>query len=78
MLEGEQTAKRFGDPWVEVDWDTALDLTANRLRTIRDTEGGDRIGVLTSAKCLNEENYLMNKFARQVLGTNNIDHCARL
>ena len=33
---------------------------------------------MTSAKCLNEENYLMNKFARQVLGTNAIDHCARL
>jgi formate dehydrogenase major subunit/formate dehydrogenase alpha subunit len=36
------------------------------------------VGVLTSAKCLNEENYLMNKLARQVIGTNNIDHCARL
>jgi anaerobic selenocysteine-containing dehydrogenase len=40
--------------------------------------GADTIGVLASAKCLNEENYLMNKFARQVIGTNNIDHCARL
>ena len=38
----------------------------------------DKIGILTSAKCLNEENYLMNKLARQVIGTNNIDHCARL
>jgi formate dehydrogenase major subunit/formate dehydrogenase alpha subunit len=36
------------------------------------------LGVLTSAKCTNEENYLMNKFARQVIGTHNIDHCARL
>ena len=44
----------------------------------RDTFGADSIGVLTSAKCTNEENYLMNKFARQVIGTNNIDHCARL
>jgi len=64
--------------WVEVDWDTALDLVAKKLRTMRDTFGGDSIGVLTSAKCTNEENYLMNKLARQVLGTNNIDHCARL
>jgi len=64
--------------WVEVDWDTALTITANKLRHIRDTHGGDSIGILTSAKCLNEENYLMNKFARQVIGTNNIDHCARL
>ncbi len=64
--------------WVETDWDTALNITAEKLRTIRDTKGADKIGILTSAKCLNEENYLMNKLARQVIGTNNIDHCARL
>jgi formate dehydrogenase major subunit/formate dehydrogenase alpha subunit len=64
--------------WVETDWDTALTITANQLRSARDQWGPDSIGVLTSAKCLNEENYLMNKLARQVLGTNNIDHCARL
>ena len=64
--------------WVEVDWDTALEITANKLRFIRDTYGPDSIGVLTSAKCTNEENYLMNKFTRQLIGTNNIDHCARL
>ena len=64
--------------WVETDWDTALDLAAGKLRQARDTYGPDSIGLLTSAKCLNEENYLMNKLARQVIGTNNIDHCARL
>lgn len=64
--------------WIEVDWDTALNLTAQKLSMTRDTFGSDSIGLLTSAKCLNEENYLMNKFARQVIGTNNIDHCARL
>ena len=64
--------------WVDVDWDTALNIAANKLRTTRDTAGPDSIGVLTSAKCLNEENYLMNKLARQVIGTNSIDHCARL
>jgi predicted molibdopterin-dependent oxidoreductase YjgC len=64
--------------WVETEWDTALDLVAQKFRAIRDTKGADKIGVLTSAKCLNEENYLMNKLARQVIGTNNIDHCARL
>ncbi|MBU2609383.1 MAG: molybdopterin-dependent oxidoreductase, partial [Chloroflexi bacterium] len=56
----------------------ALDITAKKLGEIRDTHGSDSIGVLTSAKCTNEENYLMNKFTRQVVGTNNIDHCARL
>jgi len=77
LLDGNPKPKGRGD-WVEVDWDTALEITANKLRDIRDDFGGDSIGVLTSAKCLNEENYLMNKFARQVIGTNNIDHCARL
>ncbi len=64
--------------WVEVDWETALTTTARKLLQMRDTYGPDSIGVLTSAKCTNEENYLMNKFARQVVRTNNIDHCARL
>jgi len=64
--------------WVETDWDTALDITAKKLIEARDTHGADSLGILTSAKCLNEENYLMNKLARQVIGTNNIDHCARL
>ena len=64
--------------WVEVDWDTALSISARKLREARDTYGADSVGVLASAKCLNEENYLMNKFARQVIGTNGIDHCARL
>jgi formate dehydrogenase alpha subunit len=64
--------------WVKVDWETALDLVAQKLITTRANHGPDSIGVLTSAKCTNEENYLMNKFARQVIGTNNIDHCARL
>jgi formate dehydrogenase major subunit/formate dehydrogenase alpha subunit len=64
--------------WVETDWETALSITADKFREIRDTKGENKIGVLTSAKCLNEENYLMNKLARQVIGTNNIDHCARL
>jgi predicted molibdopterin-dependent oxidoreductase YjgC len=77
LLEGTPRPVGRGE-WVEVDWETALNITADKLRFARDTYGPDTIGVLTSAKCLNEENYLMNKFARQVLGTNNIDHCARL
>ena len=64
--------------WVETDWETALNITANKFRETRDVFGADTLGFLTSAKCLNEENYLMNKLARQVIGTNNIDHCARL
>jgi predicted molibdopterin-dependent oxidoreductase YjgC len=77
LLEGTPKPHGRGE-WVAVDWDTALNITANKLRAARDTFGGDSVGVLCSAKCLNEENYLMNKLARQVIGTNNIDHCARL
>ncbi|MDJ0785037.1 MAG: 2Fe-2S iron-sulfur cluster-binding protein [Desulfosarcinaceae bacterium] len=59
-------------------WDEALDLVASRLKTLRDTHGSDCLGVLTSARVSNEENYIANKFTRAVLNTNNIDHCARL
>jgi formate dehydrogenase major subunit/formate dehydrogenase alpha subunit len=76
LVEGKPKVK--GDEWVEVDWDTALEIAARKLRETRDTHGGDSVGLLTSAKCTNEENYMMNKLARQVMGTNNIDHCARL
>jgi predicted molibdopterin-dependent oxidoreductase YjgC len=75
---GDKATKRHRDTWVETDWDTALDIVAKKLCQTRDAHGSDSIGVLTSAKCTNEENYLMNKLARQVIGTNNIDHCARL
>jgi predicted molibdopterin-dependent oxidoreductase YjgC len=64
--------------FVEVDWDTALDIVARKFAEAKKAHGGDALAVLASAKCTNEENYLFNKFTRQVLGTNNIDHCARL
>jgi predicted molibdopterin-dependent oxidoreductase YjgC len=64
--------------WVPVDWATAFHITSLKFGEVRNKRGADSIGVLTSAKCTNEENYLMNKLARQVIGTNNIDHCARL
>ncbi len=77
LLEGAPRGHERGE-WVVVDWETALDITAKKLCEARNQHGPDSVGVLTSAKCTNEENYLMNKFARQVIGTNNIDHCARL
>jgi predicted molibdopterin-dependent oxidoreductase YjgC len=61
-----------------VSWDEALNFTASRLGEIKREHGPDSIGILSSAKCTNEENYLMMKFARAVVETNNIDHCARL
>lgn len=77
-VSGQSSVVGDRDEWIEVDWDTALNITAKKLREACDNFGADSVGVLASAKCLNEENYLMNKFARQVIGTNNIDHCARL
>ena len=62
----------------EATWDEALGLVAEKLSSIKTEHGSDSIGVLTSARVTNEENYLANKFARAVLKTNNIDHCARL
>ena len=62
----------------EASWEEALDLVANRLGQIKGEYGSDSIGVLTSARISNEENYLANKFTRAVLKTNSIDHCARL
>lgn len=61
----------------EASWDFALDYVAKRLKEIKDKYGPDSLAVCTSARCTNEENFLMMKFARAVLGTNNVDHCAR-
>ncbi len=62
----------------EASWDEALDRVARRLSEIKAGSGPDSIGVLTSARITNEENYIAQKFTRAVLQTNNIDHCARL
>ena len=62
----------------EASWDEALTLVAERLLAIRETHGHDAIGFLASAKCTNEENYLLQKLARTAIGTHNVDHCARL
>jgi len=62
----------------EASWDEALDLVAKKLNQIKKKSGPDSIGVLSSARITNEENYVAQKFARAAIGTNNIDHCARL
>ena len=62
----------------EISWNLALKLVADRINRIKIAYGPNHIGVLTSAKCTNEEDYLIQKFARAVIGTNNVDHCARL
>jgi predicted molibdopterin-dependent oxidoreductase YjgC len=62
----------------EASWDEALDLVASRFREIQHQSGPDKIGGWCSARVTNEENYLMQKFMRAVIGTNHVDHCARL
>jgi formate dehydrogenase alpha subunit len=60
--------------FVEADWDEALELVASKLGGYKP----DELAVISSAKCTNEDNYIAQKFARAVLKTNNVDHCARL
>ncbi len=68
---------REGDRFVERSWDDAIAEVAGRLRDIRDRYGPDAIGVIATCTGTDEEGYLTQKFARQVLGTHNIDNCAR-
>jgi predicted molibdopterin-dependent oxidoreductase YjgC len=62
----------------ESTWDEALQLIADKFSQIKTESGPDSIGFATSSRCTNEETYLLQKFARAVIGTNNIDNCARL
>jgi formate dehydrogenase alpha subunit len=69
---------RKNGEFAEASWDEALDLVARRLGDIKAEHGPDAIAAFSSAKCTNEENYLMQKLLRAVVGTNNVDHCSRL
>jgi len=62
----------------EATWGEALDRVAEGLLRVREDSGAGSVGFLSSAKCTNEDNYLLQKLARAALGTNNVDHCARL
>lgn len=61
-----------------VSWDEAYTYTASRFREIKEKYGADSLAGISSARCTNEENYLMQKFFRISIGTNNIDGCARV
>ncbi|MBE9500815.1 MAG: formate dehydrogenase subunit alpha [Dehalococcoidia bacterium] len=67
-----------GQSFREASWEEALKLVASRFGEIKEQHGPGSVAILSSAKCTNEENYVIQKFARAVVGTNNIDHCARL
>lgn len=69
---------RTNDGWRPLSWDDAISLIATRLQQISNEHGPNSIGVLGSSRATNEENYLTQKFARLVVGTNNVDCCARV
>ena len=85
-LDFVQSEKRLAGPlskdssgkFKKVSWENAIGTTARKLSEVIKKYGPDSVGILSSAKVTNEENFLMSKFARAVVGTNNIDHCARL
>lgn len=79
------SAERITEPmirengkWVVVGWEDAFDFAAQKLKKIIEKNGADSTAVLSSARATNEENHLAQKFARIVLGTNNVDNCARV
>ena len=68
---------REGDGFREATWDEALGLVARRFAEIKAANGPDALAFISSSKCTNEESYLMQKLARAVIGTNNMDNCSR-
>lgn len=64
--------------FVEASWEEAYGLIASKIKKIKDENGAEAFGGLSSARCTNEENFLFQKLFRAVIGTNNVDHCARL
>ena len=68
---------RDGDTFREITWDEALDVIEKKFKQIKKDHGPDALAFIASSKTTNEESYLMQKLARAVIGTNNIDNCAR-
>ncbi|AFD25251.1 Formate dehydrogenase, alpha subunit [Deinococcus gobiensis I-0] len=68
---------REGDRFREASWEEALDLIARKFTEIRGQHGPDALAFIASSKATNEEAFLVQKFARQVIGTNNVDNCSR-
>jgi formate dehydrogenase major subunit len=68
---------RRGEHFVEATWDEALELIATKFSEIKAVHGSDALAFIASSKCTNEESYLMQKLARAVVGTNNVDNCSR-
>ena len=67
-----------GKEYVETTWDEALDIIAKRFGGIMEEHGPDSVGAFSSARCSNEENFLLSKLVRTVFKSNNVDCCARV
>jgi formate dehydrogenase major subunit len=65
------------ETFVEIEWDEAIGIIAEKFTAIRKEHGPDSLAFIASSKCTNEESYLMQKLARAVVGTNNVDNCSR-
>lgn len=68
---------RKGDRFREAEWDEALELVARRFKDVKSRHGADALAFIASSECTNEEAFLMQKLARAVVGTNNVDNCSR-
>ena len=85
LIESVHSPNRLKKPlikkngqFVEASWDEALNLIAQKFRELKARYGSESLGVISSSRAANEVNYLAQKFARAVLGTNKIDNCARI
>jgi formate dehydrogenase alpha subunit len=69
---------RKGDKFIEATWDEALELIAKKLNALIREHGAEKVGGFSSSRCTNEENYLLSKWVRCAIGSNNVDNCARV
>jgi formate dehydrogenase major subunit len=72
------TPPEWYEPFREATWDEAMELAVQELTRLRDERGPNSLATFSSAKCSNEENYVLQRIFRAGIGTNNVDHCTRL
>jgi predicted molibdopterin-dependent oxidoreductase YjgC len=69
---------RQGGSFQETTWDSAINEVTTQLKRLKESYGSESVAFVGSARCVNEETFVFQKFARAVFGHNHIDHCARL
>ncbi len=77
-IKAPMIRNHVNEPWTEVDWDTAFQFAADKLKAVQAKHGRNSIGGITSSRCTNEETYLVQKLIRAGFGNNNTDTCARV